>query len=118
MGGGQARLAGTDDNDVVLAGVCEVGDGLGGLQECGQPGIGRAGIRERGRLRGGFRSAAREGARSHDSGGGETSELEQIATSNFHGDPPKIHAASSNRAHFALGWWNRPLRLCPTAERC
>ena len=81
-------------------------------RECGQPGIGRAGIRERGRLRGGFRSAAREGARSHDSGGGETSELEQIATSNFHGDPPKIHAASSNRAPFALGRQNRLLRFC------
>lgn len=46
MGGGQARLAGTDDNDVVLAGVCEVGDGLGSLQEGGQPGISRAGIGE------------------------------------------------------------------------
>lgn len=46
MGRGQARLAGTDDNDVVLAGVCEVGDGLGSLQEGGQPGIGRAGIGE------------------------------------------------------------------------
>ena len=112
VGGGQARLACAHDNDVVLAGICEVGNGLGGLQECGQPGIGRAGIRERGRLRGGFRSAAREGARSHDSGGGETSELEQIATSNFHGDPPKIHAASSNRAPFALGRQNRLLRFC------
>ena len=89
VGGGQARLACAHDNDVVLAGICEVGDGLGGLQECGQPGIGRAGIRERGRLRGGFRGAAREGARSHDSGGGQSGELEQIATSDFHGDPPK-----------------------------
>lgn len=37
MGRGQARLAGTYDNDVVLAGVCEVGNGLGSLQEGGQP---------------------------------------------------------------------------------
>ena len=118
MGRGQARLAGTYDNDVVLAGVCEVGNGLGSLQEGGQPGIGRAGIRERGRLRGGFRGAARKGARSHDSGGGKTSELEQIATGDFHDDPPERRAASSNRAPFALDWWNRPLRLCPIAERC
>ena len=76
MGRGQARLAGTYDNDVVLAGVCEVGNGLGSLQEGGQPGIGSASICEGSRLRSGFRGAARKGARSHDSGGGQSGELE------------------------------------------
>ena len=80
-GGGHARGAGADDHDIVIAGVGDVGDGLGLHEECRGSVPGCCG----GLPGGGYRllgCAAPEHGHAHGARGGHAAELEQVSARN------------------------------------